>query len=734
MATERKLAAILAADIAGYSRLMEADEKATLATLRSHRELIDNLVATHRGRVFSSAGDSVVVEFPSAVEATLCALAIQREIAACNEPIARGSRLEFRIGINIGDVVVEDGNLFGDGVNIAARIQGLAAPGGVCVSRNVHDQLKNKSDFELEPMGEYQVKNIATPIAVYRVLLEGLNKRSIFRKWVRPLRRHRRLAIGILVAAVAAAVVYVWYWPRTEVAGGFPSLAVMPFSNFSGDPALDHYGDAVAENIITTLSRSPDLTVVSRNSSFAFKDKTLDARQIGTDLGVRYVLEGSIQDKGEKLQITAQLIDATTNLHVWADEYDGSDRSVLSDEAMRKLAGALAGERGEIRKNEYKMARSKDREDFNEYDYFLSGQEILDRAETIEEFEPAGATWREGLEKFPDSALLQVSMAWYHFWRPEQFQTPRRAEDYHLAEQFARAALGKRNASSMVHWSARMLLAYVEWQNGNFERAVANAEAAVAVAPHDAWTLSYLSRVQIGAGNVRRGIAWVQDSIRSRPEIRRNTRILAWAYYLTGEYEKSVEAAQQHLQLSREWSGDALTFMAASLVNLGRVDEARVAIGLLKEVEPTFTLVALREDRLNRPYKDKTVSQREFADLARAGLRMYPFDYDSRIAAKLTADEIKELIFGHTIRGRDSKTGEAFTDIIAADGSVEEIADWGPDTATLSYLDDDVICHDWHAWGPTCGAIFRNPTGTLENQDEFVWVFSAVENRFSIDQ
>ena len=735
MATERKLAAILAADIAGYSRLMEADEEATLNALRGHRELVDKLVAAHRGRIFSSAGDSVVVEFPSAVEAALCAVAVQREISLRNESIAKNKRLDFRIGINIGDVVVEDGNLFGDGVNVAARIQALADPGGICVARNVHDQIRNKTGFALEPMGDFQVKNIATPVAVYRILLEGESGRLRFGRWMAPLRRYRRTAAGLVVVLlVAAAALAIWHWQRPDESGGFPSLAVMPFSNFSNDPALDHFSDAVAESITTMLSRFPDLTVVSRNSSFSYKNKTVDVRQIGKDLGVRYVLEGSVQRKGEKLQITAQLIDTATNLHVWADEYEGNDPSTLEDEATKRLGGAIAGERGEIRKYEYKLARSKDRDDFDEYDYFLSGQEIMDQAETIEAFEPAGAVWQEGLEKFPDSALLQVSLAWYHFWRPEQFETPRGEEDFRRAEELARKALAGRNASPMVQWSARMMLAYIEWQHGDFERAVAHAEATVALAPYDAWTLSYMSRVQMAAGNVGRGIEWVTDSIARRPGIRRNTRILAWGYYLMGDYERSVEAADQHLQLSREWSGEALEFKAASLVRLNRIDEARATIARLKEVEPHFTLMALREVRFIRPYKDKATVDRELADLARAGLPRYSFDYDAKLADRLTTHEIKSMIFGHTVSGRDINSGEAFTDVFGADGSLKETADWGADTGTLLYMDDDVLCHTWKAWGPTCAALFRNPDGTREHQDEFAWVFSGFELHFSIKE
>ena len=244
---ERKLAAILAADVAGYSRLMEADEEGTLAALRGHREIVDGMIAAHRGRVFNTAGDSVIAEFASAVEATLCAVEIQQEIGRRNEAVPKAKRLEFRIGLNIGDVMVEGGNLFGDGVNVADRVQKLAEPGGICIARNVQDHLRNKADLTIEPMGEHQVKNIATPVSVYRVLLPGAARRPLHRRWAAALGRHRRLAAAaVLLLLVAAGALAAWPLldarpPRT----GFPSLAVLPFQDFSGGAAPAHYGEGI---------------------------------------------------------------------------------------------------------------------------------------------------------------------------------------------------------------------------------------------------------------------------------------------------------------------------------------------------------------------------------------------------------------------------------------------------------------------------------------------------------
>jgi tetratricopeptide (TPR) repeat protein len=274
-------------------------------------------------------------------------------------------------------------------------------------------------------------------------------------------------------------------------------------------------------------------------------------------------------------------------------------------------------------------------------------------------------------------------------------------------------------------------MAYMHWFDGDFVKAVAAAEAAVALAPYDAGTLSFLSRVQVASGNTSRGLEWVQESMRRDPTIPRNTRILAWVYYLTGDYEKSITAAKRHNELSREFAADANWYMAASYVRLGRLEEARAAAKQALDFEPWSQLQA-RDDNLRRPYKDRILFERELADLAEAGLPELPFGYDSRSKDRLTAEEIKALTFGHTRRGRDVKSGAAFTDVIAKDGMLNTSGDFGTDTAPLLYLGGNLICYRWTDWGPSCSAVFRNPGGTPERQDEYILVDGCCEYRFSI--
>ncbi len=309
-AVERKLAAIFAADIAGYSRLMGLDEAGTLARLKARREIMDRLIAAHRGRIFNTAGDSVVADFASAVDAVQCAVAVQEALAKENAGMAESEAMRFRIGIHVGDVIVEGTNLFGDAVNIAARLETVAEPGGICVSATVRDQIGSKLPIAFADLGEQQVKNIAQPVRAYRV--QGKST----------------VTEGAIVAPPLAL-------PDK------PSIAVLPFANMSGDPEQEYFADGMVEEIITALSRIRWLFVIARNSTFTYKGQSVDVKEVGRELGVRYVLEGSVRKGGNRVRITAQLIDAINGVHLWADRFDGSLEDVF--ELQDKIAISVAG-------------------------------------------------------------------------------------------------------------------------------------------------------------------------------------------------------------------------------------------------------------------------------------------------------------------------------------------------------------------------------------------------------
>ncbi len=349
---ERRLAAILAADVVGYSRLMEADEESTVRSLNACRRVIDGLVADHRGRVFGSAGDSVIAEFPSPVEAVRCAVDIQRELEAHNVDLSEDRRMRLRIGVNLGDVIVEGDDLLGDGVNIAARLETLADAGGICLSRPVFDQIKKPLDLGCEYLGEHEVKNIAEPIQVYRVLTEPEAAGKIIDETKRATQSWKRIALAAaVVVLIAVAGVGLWLrpWKATVEPASVermahplpdrPSIAVLPFTNMSDDPAQEYFADGMTEDLITDLSKVSGLFVIARNSVFTYKGKAIEVRQVAEDLGVRYVLEGSVRRAGEQVRINAQLIDATTGGHLWAERYDGSLADIfgLQDQVARKI-------------------------------------------------------------------------------------------------------------------------------------------------------------------------------------------------------------------------------------------------------------------------------------------------------------------------------------------------------------------------------------------------------------
>ncbi|MEE9479700.1 MAG: adenylate/guanylate cyclase domain-containing protein, partial [Kiloniellales bacterium] len=343
---ERRLTTILAADVVGYSRLMGEDEAGTLVALKAHREAaINPKIAAHNGRIVKLMGDGLLTEFASVVEAVACAVEIQGAMAERNAEVPEDRRIQFRIGINVGDVMVEGDDIYGDGVNIAARLEGLAEPGGICVARNVFNQVKGKIDTAFEDLGEKEVKNIAEPVQVYRVSLS--------------LPETAALKTGKTAPTLALP--------------DKPSIAVLPFDNMSGDPDQAYFSDGMTEDIITELARFRSLFVIARNSSFAFRDRTTDVAEIGRQLGVQYVVEGSVRKAGNRVRVTAQLIDAATANHIWAERYDRDldDIFAVQDEVVRTVVATLAGR---LEQAGRESAKQKPPSNLGAYDFFLRGR------------------------------------------------------------------------------------------------------------------------------------------------------------------------------------------------------------------------------------------------------------------------------------------------------------------------------------------------------------------------
>ena len=546
--TERRLAAILAADVAGYSRLMGGDEEGTLAALKIHRrELIDPKIAEHRGRIVKTTGDGVLVEFASAVDAVRCALEIQRAMAERNAAIPEKRRIEFSMGLNVGDIIIDEGDIYGDGVNIAARVETLAVAGAICLSDNAYQQIKGKLALDVSDMGEQQLKNIAQPVRVYGVLLD--------------------------VAPVQAGLAL----PDK------PSIAVLPFTNMSGDPEQDYFADGMVEDIITGLSRIKWLFVIARNSTFAYKGRTIDVKQVGRDLGVRYVLEGSVRKAADRVRITGQLIDTATGAHVWAERYDrkSDDIFALQDEMTLSVVGAIEPT---LRLAEVERAKRKRPDSLDAYDLVLRA--IPDVYSRMPEGSKRGLVLLErALALDPNYALAHACAAECHhtlFLRGGGHQ-----EDRTAAVRHAQVAIAHGQDDAL----ALGLAGFVIGMDGH-DRAAAFAafEAALAVSPSTALTYILGSVVLGFAGEAERAIEWGERGLRLSPlDPWRSSAFISFAFghFHRGRYEEAAAAARKAVQSSPGFSICHLV-LAASLAKLERIEEARAAAARVLELLPVF--------------------------------------------------------------------------------------------------------------------------------------------------
>ena len=467
MSETRKIAAILVSDIVGYSRLAGADEDRILARLRALRsDLIDPTIALHRGRVVKRTGDGSLIEFRSVVDAVRCAIEVQNGMVERNAGLPPERRIEFRVGVHLGDVVEEaDGDLMGDGVNIAARLEGVCEPGAICLSEDAYRQVSGRLDMAVADLGPTQLKNIERPIRVYSLQV-GMPAQ------VKPPEAIGRSRLGVLTAAGIALLAGVaaagWYGfvrlPSHSVAAShFPAIAVLSFDDLSLDKSLGDLGDGVSEDIIGMLSRFTDLSVTARNSSFVYKGKPVDIRQVGHDLNVDYALEGSVRKEADQIRITAQLIDAKTGEHVWAEHYDkaGKDPSALQDEATERIVSAITGEFGVIRKAQYHDAWAKDTANLSEYDYYLRTHDLINTASSKEATDRAARVAEEGLAKYPDLNLIKIQLAWAHFTAAWNYYTDDIPAEYHRAGELTRSVLATDNLSPQVKKLAHWLLALV---------------------------------------------------------------------------------------------------------------------------------------------------------------------------------------------------------------------------------------------------------------------------------
>lgn len=547
---ERRLAAILAADVAGYSILMGKDEEGTLAALNACRHIIGELVDSHRGRVFGGAGDSIVAEFASPVEAVRCGLGIQRALRLRNANLPEAARMQFRIGVNLGDVRVDKGDLFGEGVNIAARLEQIATPGGIFVSDDIYRLVEGKVDAGFDNLGPRRLKNVAKPVVVHCIALET-------------------------AAATGRPAP-----PREK-----PAIAVMPFANFSGDPEQDYFADGICEDIVIGLSKKPDILVISRNSTLAYKGRPAEVAEIGRKLDAQFVLEGSVRKSGKRLRITARLVDTATGSPLWVERYDREVDDIfrIQDEVVGSILHALGVADGILEKTARQRSLSRPSDSLDAYDCYLQGRHHFYRRNDSG-YGEAEALFKKAIGQDPEFARAYSALAWLYFLQFKVYRTKSfeeiRQEVYDLAVQAIRLDPDEFRA----HWTLGGLLLH----QGKHAQSNAEFDRALSINPNDANLIAWSAEPLIYCGRSEEALE------RCRLAIRLNPNCPDWffwvmgsAYFHLGRYDEALAAL---LRISAP--DHARRLLAATYAHLGRMEEARAEAQAFLQIVPDYSVSA----------------------------------------------------------------------------------------------------------------------------------------------
>ncbi len=624
---QRRLAAILAADVEGYSRLTELDEEGSTTTLRAYCALEEEAIAAHRGHIFSRAGDGLVAEFPSVVEAIRCAVEIQNEINERNEAAPEGKRMQFRIGVNLGDVIAEEDNLYGTGVNVAVRLEQLADPGGIYISQTAYDQVRKILEIPFEDVGERRLKNITEPVHVYRIPpapptgLEALFPRTSLGR-----RRFGVAAAVLLLLLAGAAASFLLRQPAalwdalSGGSGGLPenaSIAVLPFDDLSPTHDQQYLADGITEELITGLAKFPDFVVMARNSTFAYKGQPTDVRTVGKDLNVRYVVEGSVQRADQSVRVAAQLIDATTGRQIWADRYDRQVDNIFAirDDITRSIAGTLGSIAGIVAFAEANRVSAKDPNSFTAYDYVMKGWYAYNKF-TREDNAAARQFFEEAINIDPNYARAYAGLSWtyeldYDFeWDDDDAKTLK------LALGHAETAVRLDPNDIQAQWG----LGWAYLYNRQFENAMAHYLRARKLNPNDAEVMAEMGNLLIYLGQPKQAIDQVKEAIRLNPNhYDWYVYYVGWAYEEAGMPEEAIKVFEQAIDLKNPNEEQLwyLPTVAAAYAEVGRMDDAHKVVETILSREPDFSIAK----KLARyPYKTKDLADRYAKALRRAGL------------------------------------------------------------------------------------------------------------------
>jgi len=730
---KRRLAAIMAADIVGYSRLIEADEKTTLAAIRAIRaEVMNPQIAAHAGRIVKLMGDGAIVEFGSVVDAIACGLAIQSGVREKQRDEPSDRRIAYRIGVNLGDVVVEGDDLIGDGVNIAARLEQICPPDGLLASGAAYDQLQGKIDVAFDDAGEQQVKNITRPVRVYAARIDGtthaLPRKPKQHRWLLPA---AAAALALVVAASGGAW-WLWSQPKPHAK---PSLIVLPFNNLSDDKAQGYLADGFSEDLTTELARVPGLLVLSRTAAFNYKGMDASRATIAQEMGVRYVLEGSIRRAGDDMRINVQLIDATTNTHLWAERFDGPWADVLSLENKVVEQVALALELRLVKAGGDTAPGSTT--NAQAYEAYLRGLEFEYRG-APQDFAEAVKHFKAAIALDPNYGKALAELAWIYDQSAgteerEKALGTGQIETANLAWETLQQAL--KHPSSVAYQLIARKHTY-QWQA---EKAITELEHAIALDPSDVWNYREMAQAQVFAGRPEEALAFVEASLRLDP--RDNgwpTWVRGMANFSLGRYSEAVVLLETNAAMpgGKEYP-DLLPLMSA-YGHLGAADKAAPLmeriLALSDAVGDRGMTVLLAAQMV--PYVKMEDVTRFQEGLIKAGVPELPFGFDPNSKDRLSGDEMHKLMFGHTIAGHvldnatnagsiqaeDFKGGVPWSVTVSADGSTAAYT-WGDvsDSGGHTRFEGNRDCfyfRDTRA----CAAIFRNPTGTRAEQNEYYWL------------
>jgi adenylate cyclase len=582
---KRRLSAILSADVKGYSRLMSDDEEHTVSLITAYRQFIAELISKHRGKVVDSPGDNILAEFGSALNAVLSAVEIQSDLKKRNDDLPENRRMIFRIGINLGEVIVKGDRIYGDGVNIAARIEGVADPGGVCISRSIYEQIKNKIDQGFEYLGEQAAKNIADPIQIYRVLIDSVNK-------VPTLSKKLRLPDK-------------------------PSTVVLPFENMSADSEQDFFCDGITEEIITGLATVPQLFVIARNSSFAFKGKHVKVQQVSKEFGVKYVLEGSVRKSSNRVRITAQLIDAIAGNHLWAERYDRElgDIFALQDEITMKIVTALqvkltVGEQARL------WARRTD--NLDAYLKYLTARSRFAHGK-IDNYSLVRRIAEESITLDKEYSVPYVLIAWTHYYDAKQGSSESRGKSFEKAKLLAQKAQELDDLYPDTH----ILMGFIHLYQKQFQEALIAGKKAIALGPNNAEAHVIMAHILRFTGKFEEATTMIQKALRLQPYYPSfYLTELGMCFYYTCRYREAVEMAKEFLNMAENqgdlellYFGHAL--LAMSYTRMGLDEDARLAASRVLHYFPKYSL---EWDRKASFYQDPDHLKQQHDDLRQAGI------------------------------------------------------------------------------------------------------------------